>query len=160
MLYWEREHGVAGRLKSPEAVAALLVHEQTHVFQIEKHASQPAYEISVYAWNYFRLRDAFRDYPVSAEPYFTNDPWEPWRDTEIFNPPLPKNTPERPWADSEWDLFKKTIVESPHKFAYRYLPTEIQAYNIELDARKFFKNDDVSSEADGAFKKLWTKLFP
>jgi hypothetical protein len=158
-LLYEESHPfsqVAGQLyQNPIDVARLLVHEQCHVFQIDKHANQVAYELATYAgvWsNYHHLHDGFLANPRSAAPYMVNDPSSP--DFNAYT---------RGWTQAQWTVFEAQVLGGQYYkyLAYRYLPTEIQAYNVEYDAHEYFTKDPaVQGQMQNEFTTIWQAIFP
>ena len=126
--------------------------QQTHVFQVEKHANQFAYDWSVYVLNCLRLKRHLEADPASAAPYLQHDPQKPLEQLGF-----PVDTAE--WTEGDWKWFEEIIRQSPMYYAYRYLPTEIQAHNIEYDASKYFEYAGVQDRAEEMFKEVWDEIF-
>jgi hypothetical protein len=45
-------------------------------------------------------------------------------------------------------------------WGYRYVPTEIQAWNVDCDAGEYFKETTVQGQMQNAFNAVWSRLFP
>ncbi|MHC5056006.1 MAG: hypothetical protein ACYTKD_14960, partial [Planctomycetota bacterium] len=133
-------------------VAALIVHEQVHVFQIDKHASQPAYDLATYAgpWsNFHHLHDGLLADPSSAAPYVANDISHSLFGVDYLR-----------WSPTQWSTFNALVLGNQYYkyLAYRYLPTEIQAYTVQYDAEAYFPT--VQTQMQAEFATIWQGIFP
>jgi len=154
---WPPGSGIATRPRTAAEVGGLLVHEQAHTLHILKHPTMLDYEMQVYmppGSNWSKLHRALRDEPLRIVPYMQNDRYDPLANQ--FG--LPSN-PDK-WSPAQVAAFRR-VMRRPRQlsyWAYRYLPTEVQAFDLEYRARRFFARPRVKALMRRRFDEYWADV--